>query len=223
MRITDQREGLATAASHAPGETGPQRVPPNADEAGLIRRLRGGDEEAFATLVDLHHAAMVRLARGYVRSRAVAEEVAQEAWLGLLRGIDGFEERSSLRTWLFRIVVNRAISTGLHERRHLPVDDDELEDDSGRFSKDGWWVTPPAHWADEAIDRITAPKLAARLRQLIDDLPPGQGQVVTLRDVEGLSSVEVCDILGISQANQRVLLHRGRARLRRELEQEVLL
>lgn len=223
MRITDQREGLATAASHATGETGPQRVPPNADEAGLIRRLRGGDEEAFATLVDLHHAAMVRLARGYVRSRAVAEEVAQEAWLGLLRGIDGFEERSSLRTWLFRIVVNRAISTGLHERRHLPVDDDELEDDSGRFSKDGWWVTPPAHWADEAIDRITAPKLAARLRQLIDDLPPGQGQVVTLRDVEGLSSVEVCDILGISQANQRVLLHRGRARLRRELEQEVLL
>jgi RNA polymerase sigma-70 factor (ECF subfamily) len=223
VRITDQREGLATAASHATGETGPQRVPPNADEAGLIRRLRGGDEEAFATLVDLHHAAMVRLARGYVRSRAVAEEVAQEAWLGLLRGIDGFEERSSLRTWLFRIVVNRAISTGLHERRHLPVDDDELEDDSGRFSKDGWWVTPPAHWADEAIDRITAPKLAARLRQLIDDLPPGQGQVVTLRDVEGLSSVEVCDILGISQANQRVLLHRGRARLRRELEQEVLL
>jgi RNA polymerase sigma-70 factor, ECF subfamily len=223
VRITDQREGLATAASNASGETGPQGDQlPAADEAGLIRRLRGGDEEAFATLVDLHHAAMVRLARGYVRSRAVAEEVAQEAWLGLLRGIDGFEGRSSLRTWLFRIVVNRAISTGLHERRHLPVDDDELED-GGRFSKDGWWVTPPAHWADEAIDRIIAPELSARVRQLIDDLPPGQRQVVTLRDVEGLSSVEVCDILGISRANQRVLLHRGRARLRRELEQEVLL
>jgi RNA polymerase sigma-70 factor (ECF subfamily) len=224
VEITERRERLATAASRAGGVARPQGVPPNAaDEAGLIRRLRAGDEEAFATLVDLHHAAMVRLARGYVRSRAVAEEVAQEAWLGLLRGIDGFEERSSLRTWLFRIVVNRAISTGLHERRHLPVDDGELQDDNGRFSKDGWWVTPPAHWADEAIDRITAPELAARIRQLIDDLPPGQRQVVTLRDVEGLSRTEVCDILGISQANQRVLLHRGRARLRRELEQEVLL
>ena len=166
---------------------------------------------------------MVRLARGYVRSGAIAEEVAQDAWLGLLRGIDGFEERSSLRTWLFRIVVNRAISTGLHERRHVPVDDGELEDDNGRFSKDGWWVTPPAHWADEAIERITAPELAARIRQLIYDLPPGQRQVVTLHDVEGLSSADVCAVLGISQANQRVLLHRGRARLRRELEREVLL
>ncbi|MGH2779707.1 MAG: RNA polymerase sigma factor [Actinomycetota bacterium] len=224
MKVTDRRKRLATAASRTGGAACPHCVPLNgADEAGLIRRLRAGDEDAFATLVDLHHAAMVRLARGYVRSGAIAEEVAQDAWLGLLRGIDGFEERSSLRTWLFRIVVNRAISTGLHERRHLPVDDGELEDDNGRFSKDGWWVTPPAHWADEAIERITAPELAARIRQLIYDLPPGQRQVVTLHDVEELSSADVCAILGISQANQRVLLHRGRARLRRELEREVLL
>jgi len=93
----------------------------NPDEGDLLGRLRAGDEEAFACLVDRHHAAMVRLARGYVRSPAVAEEVAQDAWLGLLRGLDSFEGRSSLRTWLFRIVVNRAISTGLQERQHLPV------------------------------------------------------------------------------------------------------
>ena len=108
------------------------------DEAELIRRLRAGDERAFARLVDRYHPTMVRLARGYVRSRAVAEEVAQESWLGWLRGLDSFQGRSSLRTWLFRIVVNRAISTGIHERQHLPVDDSELEDESGRFSQDGW-------------------------------------------------------------------------------------
>lgn len=112
------------------------------DEGELLGRLRAGDEEAFACLVDRYHAAMVRLARTYVRSQAVAEEVAQEAWLGLLRGLDRFEGRSSLRTWLYRIVANRAISTGLHERQHLPVDDSELEEDGGRFSQDGWWVTP---------------------------------------------------------------------------------
>jgi RNA polymerase sigma-70 factor (ECF subfamily) len=166
---------------------------------------------------------MVRLARGYVRSQAVAEEVAQEAWLGLLRGLDGFQGRSSLRTWLFRIVVNRAITTGIHERQHLPVNDSELEDESGRFSRDGWWVTPPAHWTDDAIDRMTAPQVAARIRQLIDELPPGPRQVVTLQDVEGLPSVEVCSILGISEGNRRVLLHRARARIRGQLEREALL
>jgi RNA polymerase sigma-70 factor (ECF subfamily) len=144
-----------------------------AEESELIRRLRAGDEDAFAALVERHHAAMVRLARGYVRSRAVAEEVAQEAWLGLLRGLDGFEGRSSLRTWLFRIVVNRAISTGLRERRHLPVDDSELEEDNGRFGQDGWWVTPPAHWADEAIDRLTAPELARTFAGSLMGCPTG--------------------------------------------------
>lgn len=192
------------------------------DEQELIRLLRAGDEDAFATLVERHHASMVRLARGYVRSRAVAEEVAQEAWLGLLRGLEGFEGRSSLRTWLFRIVVNRAISTGVRERVHLPVDDRELEENNGRFSQDGWWVTPPAHWADEALDRLTAPELASRVRQVIEQLPPGQREVVTLRDVDGLPSAHVCTVLGITEGNQRVLLHRARARIRAELEREVL-
>jgi RNA polymerase sigma-70 factor, ECF subfamily len=152
----------------------------------------------------------------------VAEEVAQEAWVGLLRGIETFEGRSSLRTWLFRIVVNRAISTGVRERMHVPVDDSELEADNGRFSEDGWWVAPPVHWADEVVDRLTAPELAERVRVAIEQLPAQQCRVVTLRDVEGLSSLEVCDVLDISEGNQRVLLHRGRAGVRRALELEVL-
>jgi RNA polymerase sigma-70 factor, ECF subfamily len=192
------------------------------DEVELLIRLRAGEEEAFAVLVDRHHAAMVRLAMSYVHSRAVAEEVAQDAWLGVLRGLDRFEGRSSLRTWLYRIVVNRAISAGLHERRHVPVEVSEFEDNNGRFAQDGHWVTPPVHWSDEIIERIAAPEVAACIRQLIDQLPPSQRQVVTLRDVEGLSSEEVCGILRITEGNQRVLLHRARTRIRTLLEQEVL-
>jgi RNA polymerase sigma-70 factor (ECF subfamily) len=188
----------------------------------LLARLRAGDEAAFSDLVERYHAAMVRLALTRVRNRAVAEEVAQEAWVGLLRGIDRFEGRSSLRTWLFRIVINRAISTGIRERVHLPVGDDELETSDGRFSQDGWWVTPPTHWADEVLDRLAAPALADRVREVIEGLPPAQRDVVTLRDVDGLSSQEVSAILGISEGNQRVQLHRARARIRAVLEQEVI-
>jgi RNA polymerase sigma-70 factor, ECF subfamily len=196
------------------------RTPPG-DEEELVERLRRGDEAAFAELVERYHPAMVRLALTRVRSRAVAEEVAQEAWVGLLRGIGGFEGRSSLRSWLFRIVVNRAISAGIRERVHLPVADDELEHRNGRFSRDGAWVTPPVHWADEVIDRVTAPELAARALEVIAELPPAQRSVVTLRDVDGLSSAEVCSILDITEGNQRVLLHRARARVRAALEKEV--
>jgi RNA polymerase sigma-70 factor (ECF subfamily) len=192
-------------------------------EAPLVDRLRAGDEAAFAELVHLHHAAMIRLALTKVRSRAVAEEVAQEAWLGLLRGIETFERRASLRTWLFRIVLNRAISTGVRERTQLPVHDDELEHRDGRFSRDGWWVTPPAHWADEVLDRITAPALAERVHEVIADLPPRQQAVVSLRDVEGLSGPEVCELLDITEGNQRVLLHRARTTIRAALEKEIAL
>jgi RNA polymerase sigma-70 factor, ECF subfamily len=192
------------------------------EETELVARLLAGDEDAFAMLVDRHHAAMVRLAMTYVRSRAVAEEVAQDAWLGVFRGLASFEGRSTLRTWLYRIVVNRAISTGLHERRHVPVEVSEFEDNNGRFAQDGHWVTPPVHWSDEVLERIAAPEVAARIRQLIEQLPLSQRQVVTLRDVEGLSSDEVCEILRITEGNQRVLLHRARTRIRALLEQEVL-
>jgi len=191
-------------------------------EAELLMRLRAGDERAFSDLVAVYHPAMIRLARLHVRSRAVAEEVAQEAWLGLLRGIDRFEGRSSLRTWLFRIVINRAISTGIRESVHLPVADDELEMGDGRFSQDGWWVTPPTHWADEVLDRVAAPALVAKVQEVIAQLPPLQRSVVTLRDVEGLTSAEACKVLDITEINQRVQLHRARTRIRSALEQEVL-
>ena len=192
-------------------------------ESELLRRLRSGDEAAFGSLVERHHPAMVRLARAYVPSREVAEEVAQEAWLGLLRGIDGFEGRSSVRTWLYRIVVNRAISAGRQEHRHLHIDGGQFEDHEGSFTAGGWWVTPPVHWADEAVDRIAAHDVADRIRDLISRLPKGQRQVVTLRDVDGLTSGEVCAILGITDGNQRVLLHRARAGIRSLLEREAMI
>jgi RNA polymerase sigma-70 factor, ECF subfamily len=191
------------------------------DEQNLLRRLRAGDEAAFAGLVAMYHPAMVRLALLHVRSRAVAEEVAQDAWIGLLRGINRFEGRSSLRTWLFRIVINRAISTGIREQAHVPIGDDELETSDGRFSQDGWWVTPPTHWADEVLDRMVAPALVARARDVIAQLPPLQRDVVTLRDVDGLTSAEVCKVLDITDVNQRVQLHRARNRIRAVLELEV--
>ncbi len=200
----------------------PPVAPSGVDESDLLLRLRAGDEDAFAVLVERHHAAMVRVALGYVRTPAVAEEVAQEAWLGLLRGLDSFEGRSSLRTWLFRIVVNRAISTGARERTHVPTEPSELESSEGRFGPDGAWLTPPVHWADEAVERLAAPEVAQRVRLAIDHLPPQQREVVTLRDVDGLSSAEVCAVLGISQGNQRVLLHRGRERVRGDVEREML-
>ena len=200
-----------------PPDTGPAR----ADESELVERLRAGDESAFAELVERYHPAMVRLAMTRVRTRAVAEEVAQDAWVGLLRGIDGFEGRSSLRSWLFRIVINRAISAGVRERVHVPVGHDEVELRDPRFDRGGGWVTPPVHWADEVIERVDAPALAARAREAIAELPTAQRTVVTLRDVDGLSSAEVCSLLDITEGNQRVLLHRGRSKVRAALEQEV--
>jgi RNA polymerase sigma-70 factor, ECF subfamily len=218
------QEEVSARVSHetvSPGHA-PAEQDPGTDESALVSRLRAGDEAAFSELVERFHPAMVRLALTRVRTRAVAEEVAQDAWLGLLRGIDRFEGRSSLRSWLFRIVINRAISAGVRERVHLPVQDDELEYRGGRFSQDGWWVAPPVHWADEVLDRITAPALAARVREVISELPSGQRAVVTLRDIDGLTAAEVCAILDITEGNQRVLLHRARTRVRAALEQEVM-
>ena len=191
------------------------------DEGELLRRLRAGDEAAFASLVDRYHAPLIRVALTFVSSRAVAEEVVQDTWLGVLRGVDRFEGRSSLQTWLYRILVNRARTTGVREHRSLPLADTEPAVDPGRFAPDGTWASPPEHWSDEVDERLSAPALAARIRTLVEQLPVGQRQVVTLRDVEGLSSAEVCEILGISEGNQRVLLHRGRSRVRAVVEEEM--
>lgn len=189
-------------------------------DAELLARLRAGDEQAFVALVRRHHAAMLSLAAGYVPSMAVAEEVVQDTWLGVLRGIGGFEGRSSVRTWLFRILVNRARTAGARERRSVAIGDPGPAVDRSRFDATGHWAAPPERWVEEADDRLDAAKLAGRLRSAIDDLPDRQREVVTLRDVEGLSSEEVCSVLEISEGNQRVLLHRGRSRLRQVLETE---
>jgi RNA polymerase sigma-70 factor (ECF subfamily) len=163
---------------------------------------------------------MLSMARGYVPSSAVAEEVVQDAWIGVLRGIAGFERRSSFRTWLFRILVNRAISAGVRERRSVPVDDLEPVIDASRFDAAGAWQVPPEPWADQVDDKVIAAKMAARVVAAIEQLPLQQREVVTLRDVQGLSTEEVCAVLGISHVNQRVLLHRGRSRLRQVIESE---
>jgi RNA polymerase sigma-70 factor, ECF subfamily len=184
----------------------------------LLRRLRAGDEGAFVTLVERYNGSMLRLALSFVPSRAVAEEVVQDTWLAVLRGLAGFEGRSSLRTWMFTILVNRARTTGSREQRTIPVADTGPVVDASRFGPDGAWSAPPELWIEEAENRVEAGKLADLLRSAIDGLPDRQREVVLLRDVEGMSSAEVCSALAISEANQRVLLHRGRGKLRQALE-----
>jgi RNA polymerase sigma-70 factor, ECF subfamily len=193
---------------------------PEDPDSELVSRLRAGDEGAFAELAGKYQGAMLSMARGYVPSGAVAEEVVQDAWVGVLRGIDRFERRSSFRTWLFRILVNRAISAGVRERRSVPVDDMGPVVDASWFDAGGSWQVPPEPWADQVDDKVIAAKIAARIVTAIDELPLQQREVVTLRDVQGLSSEEVCAILDISNVNQRVLLHRGRSRLRQVIGSE---
>ena len=190
------------------------------DDAELLDRLRAGDEQAFVVLVRRHHDSMLRLACSFVPSLAVAEEVVQDAWMGVLRGIGGFEGRSSFRTWLFRILVNRARTAGVRERRSVAVGDAEAAVDASRFDETGGWSAPPEHWIEDVDDRLRAGKMADRIRSAIEELPARQREVVTLRDVEGLSSNEVCEVLEITDGNQRVLLHRGRSRVRQVLETE---
>ena len=192
------------------------------DDVELLARLRAGDETAFVALVDRYHGPMVRLASTFVPNRAVAEEVVQETWLGVLRGLDRFEGRASFRTWLFRILVNRARTTGVREHRSLPTSfDDEPAVDPSRFGADGAWREPPTPWTDEVENRLAAAGTVARIRDLVAELPALQRQVITLRDMDGVPSQDVCDLLQISEGNQRVLLHRARSRIRSILADEL--
>ena len=191
------------------------------EDAELVARLRSGDEEAFRFLVERYQAALLRLAQTMVPTRAVAEEVVQDTWLGLVRGINRFEGRSSLRTWLFHVLVNRARSTGARERRPATGMTAGPSVDPSRFGVDGAWADPPVPWPDDVDDRLLAGQLAERIRPRLDELPDMQRQVVLLRDVDGMSAEEVCDLLGLTDGNQRVLLHRGRSRLRGMLEAEM--
>ncbi len=194
----------------------------------MLAALRAGDERAFARLVDCHHAALVRVARQYVPTPELAEDVAQEAWLGLLRGLDGFEGRSSLRTYLFRIVINLARTRGVREARSAPFSSLARDGEDGpavdpeRFvgapsPGAGHWVSPIRPWGGSAEQVALSAEALAQVERAIDQLPEMQRRVVTLRDVEGFPSDEVAALLGISDGNQRVLLHRARTKLREAL------
>ena len=192
-------------------------------EAELLAALRAGDEDAFAALVDEHGAAMVRLARVYVRAHAVAEEVVQDAWLGALRGLDRFEGRSSLKTWLFRIVVNTAKTRAVREGRTVPLSD--LGDDPAepsvepdRFAADRAWASPPAAWDTLPEAALLSSETRRVIEAAVERLPPRQQAVITLRDLQGWSSEEVRNALDLSETGQRVLLHRARSKVRQALE-----
>lgn len=188
-------------------------------DAELVDRLRSGDEAAFAALVRQYHPPMLRLAEATVGSRAVAEEAVQDTWLAVVRGVHRFEGRSSFKTWLFHILINRARSAGGHEHRS-GADHTALEDPD-RFDEAGAWAEPPEPWAERAEERLVADQLARRVHDLMGQLPPSQRQVVLLRDVEELPASDVSSLVGVSNGHQRVLLHRGRARLRVLLEAEM--
>ncbi|MGE5274536.1 MAG: RNA polymerase sigma factor [Verrucomicrobiota bacterium] len=198
------------------------------EDRDLVEALRAGDEAVFARLVREHGPGMLRVARNHVSTQAVAEEVVQEAWLGVLRGLDRFEGRSSFKTWLYRILTNTAMSRGEREAKTIPfatiageVGEEEPAVDPSRFLTEGrWaghWSAPPESWA--------APEpsvLEAETRQVIDrtiaQLPEAQAIVITMCDIEGFAPDEVCNVLDISLTNQRVLLHRARSRVRQALE-----
>lgn len=193
--------------------------PAAAAEAELVAQLRAGDEAAFVALAGRHQATMLRLAATFAPSAAVAEEAVQDTWVAVLRGIDGFDGRASFRTWLLAILVNRAKSAGMSEARSLPIGDAGPAVDRSRFDAGGAWASPPRHWVEESEDRLMARGLRQRLELALNRLPSRQRAIVVLRDIDGLSSEQVCEVLGISAGNQRVLLHRARGRLREAVEE----
>ena len=201
------------------------------DDRQLLARLREGDADAFDALVQRHHARFVRLARLFVSTDASAEEVVQDTWVAVLDGLDAFEERSSLQTWISRILVNRAKTKGVREARMTPfsaLGDGEREDgpepavDPARFDDKGMWSVPPLTWDDDTPERLVGNR---EMMQLLEDelrrLPERQRIVVVLRDTLGWTADEVCNALEINETNQRVLLHRARSRLRARLEAHV--
>jgi RNA polymerase sigma-70 factor, ECF subfamily len=229
----------------APGPRGPRQSPaatlplggacgsadqPALSETELIAALRAGSEAAFITLVERYHTGMLRLARLYMRDPGLAEDVVQEAWLGVLRGLAGFQARSSLKTWIFRIVLNAARTRAAREQRVIPFSatgaawaegaEPAVEPERFRGGDEQWpggWVSFPPSWGEAPEQRLVAAEVRQLLSKSIEQLPPAQREVVVLRDVQGWTAQEVCHVLELSEANQRVLLHRGRSKLRRGL------
>ncbi|MFP4438412.1 MAG: RNA polymerase sigma factor [Chloroflexaceae bacterium] len=207
-----------------------QPVVSSADQQ-MVVALRAGDETAFTALHDQYHAAMIRLAQLYVSSQAVAEEVVQETWVGVLRGLERFEGRSSLKTWIFRILVNRARTRGAREGRsitfsdlwHQDIDPVEAMAELERYPADAVtrrysWTASAQGYAGRPEEHFLSKETCTCIQEAIAALQPSQRTVITLRDIEGWSSAEVCTSLGISESNQRVLLHRARTRVRRTVE-----
>jgi RNA polymerase sigma-70 factor, ECF subfamily len=232
IRAGYHQPGMAAREGSNTAPPGAQAVPagPPPDEATIVAALRQGDERAFAWLVDQHHATLVRLALRYVPDVATAEEVAQDTWLHVLKGLGRFQFRSSLKTWIASILVNRARTRGRRERRSMPfsrawaaalaggepaVDPERFfgPEDPARADR---WASAPKSWGPE--ERLVAAETQALVQQTIAGLPLAQREVITLRDVEGWSATQVCNALGLSETNQRVLLHRARSKVRAALE-----
>ena len=212
-----------------PEKTGPTDPQGNPDER--LAALRAGDDAAFLDLVRRHGPAMLRLARTFVSDRGVAEEVVQEAWLAALRGLGRFEGRSSLKTWIFQILINRARTRGRRDARSIPfsalalseTEPGEAAVDPSRFlpashpTEPRHWALPPRPWPQTPEDLMLSGELRQQVIRAVAKLPQAQRVVLTLRDLEGWTSAEVCNVLDVSETNQRVLLHRGRSRVRRAL------
>ena len=204
----------------------PKRV---GDESAFLARLRAGDEATFRQLLKLHHANMIGFARTFTRSRETAEEIVQETWLALIEGLPRFQQRSSLKAYIYAILSNKAKTRATRDSRvktfsELAILESATDPavDLARFSSSGNWREPPREWKDMTPEReVSDRQLHALLREGIDQLPSAQRAVVILRDVEGCSAEEACNILGVTETNHRVMLHRGRAKLRSWMEDKL--
>lgn len=225
--LTDLRTGLHHNACMPHAALSNADTPP-ADRV-LIDRLLAGDEAAFTYLVSKHHASLIRFARLFVADSTTAEDVVQDTWLAVLNGLQAFEGRSALKSWIFSILANRAKTRAVRDKRMVPFsalsagEDDEPAVDGDRFNASGAWASPPAQWNADTPERLMLDQEArAVVERTIASLPDGQRAVVTLRDVEGLEATAICNILGITETNQRVLLHRARTKVRAALERYLL-
>ncbi len=207
------------------GESTSSDLPGTTDPPELVDALRRGDGAAFMTVVDKYHSSLRRLALVYVSTPAVADEVVQDTWLAVVKGVKQFEARSSLKTWIFNILTNCAKTRSRREGRSIPfsllgsadAEDEEPAVDPSCFNQDDCWTVYPRSWGSAPEERLLADETRRQVLEAIAALPPSQRTVVTLRDVEGCTAPEVCSVLGLTEANQRVLLHRGRSRVRRLL------